>query len=77
MPSPALAAEALLTALVRELDKPRPSAATSLREGMAETLTVLRLDVPPTLAPKAALDQRDREHDLDLPRHLAQRQALA
>lgn len=27
-----------------------PGAAGSLREGMAETLTVLRLDVPPTLA---------------------------
>jgi hypothetical protein len=46
----ALAAEALLTALARELDKTHPSAA-SLREGMDETLTVLRLDVPPTLAP--------------------------
>ncbi len=46
----ALQAEALLTALARELDKTHPSAAASLREGMAETLTVLRLDVPPTLA---------------------------
>ncbi len=46
----ALAAEALLTALARELDKTHPSAAASLREGMDETLTVLRLDVPPTLA---------------------------
>ena len=27
-----------------------PGAAASLREGMAETLTVLRLDIPPTLA---------------------------
>jgi putative transposase len=43
-------AEALLTALARELDKTHPSAAASLREGMAETLTVLRLDIPPTLA---------------------------
>ena len=46
----ALEAEALLTALARELDKTHPSAAASLREGMSETLTVLRLDVPPTLA---------------------------
>jgi putative transposase len=46
----ALAAEALLTALARELDKTHPGAAASLREGMTETLTVLRLDVPPTLA---------------------------
>jgi len=46
----ALAAEAQLNALARELDKTHPGAAASLREGMAETLTVLRLDVPPTLA---------------------------
>ncbi len=45
-----LEAEALLTALARELDKTHPSAATSLREGLHETLTVLRLGVPPTLA---------------------------
>jgi putative transposase len=46
----ALAAEALLTALARELDKTHPGAAASLREGMDETLTVLRLGVSPTLA---------------------------
>jgi putative transposase len=46
----ALAAEAQLTALAAELDKTHPGAAASLREGMAETLTILRLDVPPTLA---------------------------
>ena len=46
----ALEAEAQLVALARELDKTHPSAAASLREGMAETLTVLRLGVPPTLA---------------------------
>ena len=46
----ALEAQALLTALARELDKTHPSAAASLREGLDETLTVLRLDVPPTLA---------------------------
>jgi len=46
----ALDAEAQLQALARELDKTHPSAAASLREGMAETLTVLRLGVPPTLA---------------------------
>lgn len=48
--SSALEAEALLTALAKELDKTHPGAAGSLREGMHETLTVLRLDVPPTLA---------------------------
>ena len=46
----ALKAEAELEALARELDKTHPGAAASLREGMAETLTILRLGVPPTLA---------------------------
>ena len=46
----ALAAEAKLTALAAELDKTHPGAAASLREGLQETLTVLRLGVPPTLA---------------------------
>jgi hypothetical protein len=46
----ALAAEAELCALAAELDRTHPGAAASLREGMAETLTVLRLGVPPTLA---------------------------
>ena len=46
----ALAAEAQLTELAAELDKTHPGAAASLREGLAETLTLLRLGVPPTLA---------------------------
>jgi putative transposase len=46
----AVEAEGLLTALARELDRTHPGAASSLREGMAETLTILRLGVPPTLA---------------------------
>ena len=46
----ALQAQALLEALAKELDKTHPGAAGSLREGLAETLTVLRLDVPPSLA---------------------------
>ena len=46
----ALDAQAQLAALARELDKTHPGAAGSLREGLTETLTVLRLDVPPTLA---------------------------
>jgi putative transposase len=46
----ALDAEAQLAALARELDKTHPGAAASLREGLTETLTVLRLGVPPTLA---------------------------
>src|SRR5205823_3000176 len=46
----ALTAEAKLTALAAELDKTHPGAAASLREGMTETLSILRLNVPPTLA---------------------------
>jgi len=46
----ALQAQALLEGLAAELDKTHPGAAASLREGMAETLTVLRLGLPPTLA---------------------------
>jgi putative transposase len=46
----ALDAEAQLLTLARELDKTHPGAAASLREGLPETLTVLRLGVPPTLA---------------------------
>ena len=42
----ALAAEAELTALAVELDKTHLGAAASLREGLAETLMVLRLGVP-------------------------------
>ena len=46
----ALNAEATLEALARSLAKTHPGAAGSLREGLAETLTVTRLGVPPTLA---------------------------
>jgi putative transposase len=46
----ALAAEAQLEALAKELERTHPGAAASLREGLPETLTVLRLKVPPTLA---------------------------
>jgi len=46
----ALLAEAQLEALARELDRTHPGAAGSLREGLSETLTVLRLGVSPTLA---------------------------
>src|SRR5437764_3626982 len=46
----ALAAQAQLQALAGELERTHPSAAASLREGLEETLTVLRLGVPPTLA---------------------------
>jgi transposase-like protein len=45
-----LVAQAQLEALARELDRSHPGAAGSLREGLAETLTIGRLGVPPTLA---------------------------
>ena len=46
----ALVAQVELEALARELAKTHPGAAGSLREGLEETLTVLRLNLPPTLA---------------------------
>lgn len=46
----ALVAQVELEALARELGKTHPGAAGSLREGLHETLTVLRLGLPPSLA---------------------------
>ncbi len=46
----ALSAQATLESLARDLAKSHPGAVGSLREGLAETLTVMRLGVPPTLA---------------------------
>jgi putative transposase len=46
----ALAAQAQLESLAGELDRTHPGAAASWREGLEDTLTVLRLGVPPTLA---------------------------
>jgi putative transposase len=46
----ALSAQAALEDLARQLAKSHPGAAGSLREGLVETLTVMRLGVPPTLA---------------------------
>jgi transposase-like protein len=46
----ALEAEALLGGLAKELDRSHPGAAASLREGQAETLTVLTLGLDPVLA---------------------------
>jgi putative transposase len=45
-----LVAEAELEALAHSLERAHPGAAASLREGLAETLTITRLGVPPTLA---------------------------
>ncbi len=44
-----LVAQADLEALARELQRSYPGAAASLQEGLVETLTIARLDVPPTL----------------------------
>ena len=43
-------AEAQLRALAHELEKTHPGAAASLREGLDETLTVVALGLPSTLA---------------------------
>ena len=71
----ALKAEGLLAELARELGKTHPGAAASLREGMAETLTILRLDVPPTLArtlrstnPVESMIEICREHSKNVKR---------
>lgn len=42
-------AEGQLLTLARELERTHPGAAASLREGLEETLTVIRLGLPPTL----------------------------
>src|SRR4029453_9675698 len=44
-----LVAQADLEALARELHRSHPGAAASLREGLAEALTIARLSVPATL----------------------------
>jgi putative transposase len=71
----ALQAEGLLTELAAELDRTHPGAAASLREGMTETLTILRLGVPPTLArtlrstnPVESLIEICREHSKNVKR---------
>ena len=71
----ALKAEGELAQLARELDKTHPGAAASLREGMTETLTLLRLEVPPTLArtlhstnPVESMIEICREHSKNVKR---------
>jgi putative transposase len=51
-----LEAEATLLALAKQLDRTHPGAAASLREGLDETLTVVRLGVPPTLRSTNAIE---------------------
>jgi hypothetical protein len=60
-------AEAALLALAKELDRTHPAAAASLREGLAETLTVLRLNVavvPPNVGVRIARVVSSRMADL-------------
>ncbi len=73
----ALLAEAQLEALARELDRTHPGAAGSLREGMTETLTVLRPGRVTHAGPHAALHQLHRIDDLHRPSALPQREELA
>ena len=61
--------------LARSLAKTHPGAAASLREGLAETLTVMRLGVPPTLArtlrstnPIESMIEIGRDHCTDVKR---------
>jgi putative transposase len=61
-----LTAAGLLIELAAELDKTHPGAAASLREGMAETLTILRVSVPSTLA-RTLRSANDRTHDRNRP----------
>ena len=73
----AIIAQAQLEALARELEHTHPGAAGSLREGLAETLTVLRLGVPPTLA-RTLRSTNCIESMISICRnHCAQREELA
>ena len=73
----ALEAEAACWPLAAELDRTHPGAAASLREGLDETLTVLRLGVPPTLA-RTLRSTNSIESMIAICRdHAAQRQTLA
>ncbi len=70
-------AEQQLELLASELQRSWPDAATSLREGMPETLTLMGLGITGSTRKDAVLDERDRVDDRDRPAHPAQRQALA
>ena len=64
-----------LQTLGSELEHPHPGAAGSLREGLAETLTVIRLGVTGKLARRSTRRTR-RDDDRVHPPHRTQRQAL-
>jgi transposase-like protein len=60
-------AEAALTALAAQLDKVNPDAAASLREGLADTLTVTRLGVTGSLL-KTVMGTNPMESMIDIVR---------
>ncbi len=66
-----------LEALASELAHSHPGAAASLREGLAETVTLQRLGVHPQLWKMLSSTNPIRVDDRHLPRHLQKRQALA
>ncbi len=70
-------AEASLRALAGQLEKVNPDAAASLREGLAETVTVTRLGVTGALLKDGDVDEPGRVDDRDRPRACPQREALA
>jgi len=72
-----LEAKAALLTLAGELDKTRPGAAASLREGLRGDTDRATPRGAADAGPHAALDQRDRVDDRDLPQPRPQRQALA
>ena len=69
-------ARRLLENLARRLDPDYPGAAASLREGLEETLTVMRLDLPDSLE-RVLSSQSDREPVQPGARDRAPRKALA
>jgi hypothetical protein len=66
-----------LLALARELERSHPGAAASLREGLAETLTVTRLGLPPALMRTMRSTNPIESMLFYLPRAHRQRQAPA
>ena len=66
-----------LELLASELDRTWPDAASSLREGIDDTLTLMRLGIDGQPRKDARLDQPLRVDDRDRPPHPAQREALA
>ena len=66
-----------LELLASELERTWPDAAASLREGMDDTLTLMRLGIDGQLAKTLVLDEPVRVDDRDRPLHAAQRETLA